>query len=466
MRSLRLRIALAAALGVFVAVAALGAAAEHIVRHELRASQDRGLRGRAVDVARLSVSAPALLTSPGALDAPYGGQDLLVEVVDRQGRIVARSSALGGRLLGAGQPLRDAIVHGRGSYGRTSLASTPLRVFVAPLPDAARLAGGGAVIVASSEREIENTADDVRTLLLLCGLAAAVVGALAAAALTGRGLAPLRRLTAAAREIERAGDPARRLPPAPTEGEVAELTETLNRMLSALEAAQRSERRFLADASHELRTPVTALRGNVEYLARHGADPDTIADLKEDAARLSRLVDDLLVLERQGQVVPARGPVALDELARASAADAAGDVEVRIDVGGPVLVEGDEDSLRRAVDNLAANAFVHGRPPVRIVVTRERGDVRLAVVDAGPGLSAADAAAAFERFWRSPDSRSRPGTGLGLAIVSAVAAAHGGRVEADGATFAIVLPALPPGAENVRERSETVSSVADVPVPR
>ncbi len=465
MRSLRLRIALAAALGVFVAVAALGGAAEYIVRHELRASQDRGLRDRAVDIARLSVSAPALLTTPGALDAPYGGQDLLVEVVDRQGRIVARSSALGGRLLVADRALQGAIAGGRGSYGDTTLAGEPLRSFVAPLPTAARLAGGGAVVVASSEREIENTADGVRTLLLLCALAAAVVGALAAAALTGRGLAPLRRLTAAAREIERAGDPGRRLPPARTEGEISELTATLNRMLAALEVAQRSERRFLADASHELRTPVTALRGNVDYLARHGADPETIADLQEDATRLARLVDDLLILERQGQGRPARGPVELGALARASASAAGGDVAVHV-AGGPVVVEGDADSLRRALDNLVANAEVHGSPPVAIGVSRDGGEARLTVTDAGAGLRAADAEAAFERFWRGPDSSARPGTGLGLAIVRAVAAAHGGRAEVEGATFAIVLPALPAGTGIVREGSETGSSVTDVPITR
>jgi two-component system, OmpR family, sensor kinase len=464
MRSLRLRVALAAALGVFLAVAALGGAAEYVVRHELRTSQDRGLRGRAVDVARLSLSAPALLTSPGALDAPYGGQDLLVQVVDRQGRIVARSSALGGRLLVADRALHDAIAGGRGSYGDTTLGGTPLRVFVAPLPAAARLAGGGAVLVASSEREIQDTADDVRTLLLLCGLAAAIVGALAAVLLTGRGLAPLRRLTAAAREIERAGDAARRLPPATTRGEVAELSDTLNRMLAALEAAQRSERRFLADASHELRTPVTALRGNVDYLARHGADPETVADLTADVERLARLVDDLLVLERQGQAPPAGGRVALDAVARAAAA--AGGVEVCVEDGGPVFVEGDEIALRRALDNLVTNALVHGRPPVRVVVSRDGGEARAAVVDAGPGLAPQDAEAAFERFWRGPASRSRPGTGLGLAIVRAVAAAHGGRAEADGATFAIVLPALPGGGEIVRERSESASSVPDVRLSR
>ena len=101
---------------------------------------------------------------------------------------------------------------------------------------------------------------------------------------------------------------------------MGELTRTLNDMLAALEQARAGERRFLADASHELRTPVTALRGNVEYLVRHGADAEAIADLRADAERLARLVDDLLVLERQ-QRVTARDAVELDERgARAAAA--------------------------------------------------------------------------------------------------------------------------------------------------
>jgi signal transduction histidine kinase len=461
---LRLRVALAAAVGVFVAVAALGVAAEHLVRHELHASQDRSLRGRAGDVARLSASAPALLTSPAALDAPSGGQDLLVEVLDRRGRIVARSGALGGRLLPTGGLVRAAIASGRTGFTAGELSGEPLRVFVAPLPDAGGAAAGGAVIVASTEREIERTADRVRTLILLCALGAAALGALVAAALTGRGLAPLLRLSAAATDIERAGDPALRLPAAGGGPEIAELTRTLNAMLAALEDARSTERRFLADASHELRTPVTAVRGNVEYLARHGADPETIADLRDGAARLARLVDDLLALERQSQAAPATEPVALDALARDAAA-AHPDAAVTVAAGAePVWVRGDAGALRRAVDNLVANALLHGRPPVVLSVRGGAGGrARLSVTDAGDGLAPGDAEAAFGRFWRAPDAtRSPGGSGLGLAIVRATARAHGGDVEVDGATFTIDLPAAP---AIVREASESVPTVAEVSPP-
>ena len=123
-----------------------------------------------------------------------------------------------------------------------------------------------------------------------------------AAVLTRRGLRPLGRLSGAAREIERTGDPARRLPDPRGEDEVAGLARTLNGMLAALDAARRRERRFLADASHELRTPLTSLRGNVDFVARHGANPEVLADLLLDTARLQRLVDDLLVARARGRV--------------------------------------------------------------------------------------------------------------------------------------------------------------------
>src|SRR5205085_10113825 len=110
------------------------------------------------------------------------------------------------------------------------------------------------------------------------------------------------------------GDPARRLPSAASDDEIAQLTGVLNRMLDSLERSRASERRFLADASHELRTPVTSLLGNVDYAARHGADAEVLADLQRDAARLARLVDDLLVLERSGAAEQAPAPVDLAQL--------------------------------------------------------------------------------------------------------------------------------------------------------
>ena len=127
--------------------------------------------------------------------------------------------------------------------------------------------------------------------------------------------------------------------------EIGRLTGVLNRMLASLETARASERRFLADASHELRTPVTALLGNVEYAARHGADEEVIADLQRDAARLARLVDDLLVLERSGAAQQDLRPV---DLARLVGDVVAAHPDGRVVAGAvePVEVQGEADALR------------------------------------------------------------------------------------------------------------------------
>jgi signal transduction histidine kinase len=176
----------------------------------------------------------------------------------------------------------DALRRGRGGFADVSLGSEPVRLYAAPLPDEGGPAAGGAVLVASSTTDIDQTLHRLDLLLLLSGLLAAGVGGAAAAVLTRRGLGPLARMSSAAAEIERTGDASRRLPDPRAAGEVAELTRTLNQMLAALDAARLRERRFLADASHELRTPVTSLAGNVEFVARHGINPDVLADLQLD----------------------------------------------------------------------------------------------------------------------------------------------------------------------------------------
>jgi signal transduction histidine kinase len=238
--------------------------------------------------------------------------------------------------------------------------------------------------------------------------------------------------------IARTEDPARRLAQPAGPAEVAELAATLNGMLDALADSRERERRFLADASHELRTPLTSLRGNVEYVGRHGADPEVIADLEADAARLARLVEDLLALERESGAERPRRPVRLDELVRAAAARREGVVAV---VDEPLSVSGEPAALERALGNLLENAARHAPPggEVRISLRREGEEAELAVTDSGPGFAPGTEEAAFGRFWRGEDGGA-PGSGLGLAIVRATAERHGGRAWAKGSTVTIALP--------------------------
>jgi len=440
-RSLRARITAAAAVVVLAAVVLFAAVTVALVDHELRASLDTALRQRAQEVAELAISTPAVLTDPGALESPVSGRQISVQVVDRRGRIVARSLNLGARVLPENALERAARVGGRTGAEDIEFDGRPLRLYAAPIADAGGPAAGGAVLVASDTSDIAHTTSRLGLLVALTGAGVVLVAALAAAALTRRGLRPLRALAAAAGEIEATADPARRLPEAATLDEIGQLTGVLNRMLASLEQARESERRLLADASHELRTPVTALLGNVEYAARHGADPEVLEELRHDTLRLARLVDSLLALERVEEGTAALEPLRLDYLVRETLDS---QDPGRVHLGGldPVTVNGDSNALRRALGNLIENGLVHGPRGGGVTVWLERDDAlaRLSVVDEGEGPDPAEHDRLFERFWRGTDASDRPGSGLGLSIVAAIAESHGGRVVVNGSTFTIELP--------------------------
>jgi len=439
--SLRLRSMLAAALATVLAVVILGFAVDVLVARHLRRDLDSTLRARAVEVAQLSAAAPALLTAPGSLDSAVGGEQSMVEVVDRRDRIIARSLSLGGRVL----PRRlaaAAITSGTGHFRTVDFDDRRVRVYAAPLANAGGPAAGGAVVVAAATRDVDDTIGVLHAFTVFAALGAAIAGALAVAFGMRGALLPLVRLDRAAAEIGRTGDPRRRLPETRRSDEVGRLATTLNAMLDSIARARDAERRFLADASHELRTPLTALRGNVAHLARHGASPELVADLQADAERLARLADDLLALSREEAAPRPADEVDLRELAQAADADhVAGD-------GCPLLVLADRPALERAIANLVENARRHGPPGGRVSIAVARRDslAALTVTDEGSGLEEGEGELAFERFWRGRPADG--GSGLGLAIVRATAERHGGRAFADGARFTIELPLIRKGSES------------------
>ncbi len=446
-RTLRARLVLAAGGSIVVAVVLFGVASVLLVSHQLRSSLDTALRERAQAVAELAVSAPAVLGYPGALESPVSGRQIVVEVLDADGRILARSLTLGVRLLPRDRLVDQALSAGRPGFENIPIGGRTFRLYAAPIAEAGGAAAGGAVLVASDTTDISQTIHHLSLVLTLSGAAAALLAVLAAALLTRRGLRPLRRLASAAGEIERTADPARRLPEAGAGDEISQLTGVLNRMLASLEQARTSERRFLADASHELRTPVTALKGNVEYAARHGADPEVLADLERDAARLARLVDALLVLERETAATGERSSFELGDLAREVVSDYALLTErVRLEGVESAPVHAEQTAIRRVLENLIENALVHGPDAGEVIVSvRRDGDRALLTVrDQGAGPDPAHRARLFERFWRGPDASERPGSGLGLSIVEAIVERHEGRVTVAGAAFTVDLPALQP----------------------
>ncbi|HLT16309.1 MAG TPA: HAMP domain-containing sensor histidine kinase [Acidimicrobiales bacterium] len=283
------------------------------------------------------------------------------------------------------------------------------------------------------------------------------------------GVRPVRQMTATASAIA-AGDLSLRVPPAEPGTEAGELSSALNGMLGHIEAAFEERaaadvrlRRFVADASHELRTPVTTIRGYAE-LYRDGALPagpaldEAMRRTEAEAVRMGRLVDDLLHLARLDQGRPLeRAPVDLAALAADAVADAraaAPDREVVLDAPAPAVVVGDEHRLRQVVGNLVTNALVHAPgAAVSVRVAADGETATLSVTDDGPGMSEADAARAFERFYRADASRSRHqgGSGLGLSIVEATVRAHGGSVAlrsapGAGTTVQVRLPVVRGGA--------------------
>jgi two-component system OmpR family sensor kinase len=292
------------------------------------------------------------------------------------------------------------------------------------------------------------------------------------------GIRPVKRMTATATSIA-AGDLSVRVPESAPRTESGELAVALNTMLGTLEgslaeraASEERLRRFVADASHELRTPVTTIRGYAE-LYRHGglADPAALDDAmrrtEQEAARIGRLVDDMLALARlDDHRALDVGPVDLATLARDAAADARAaspgrPIDVELD-GTPVLVDGDEDRLRQVLANVVGNAIVHTTPevPVTIRVEHDATTATLSVVDRGEGMTADVAARVTERFYRADPSRSRHrgGTGLGLSIVDATLSAHGGTVEIDsapgsGTTVRLTLPLADQSSRSGRPNS-------------
>jgi two-component system, OmpR family, sensor kinase len=280
------------------------------------------------------------------------------------------------------------------------------------------------------------------------------------------GVRPVKQMTATATAIA-AGDLSHRVPTGYEGTEAGELGDALNTMLARIEEAfdERSAsearlRQFIADASHELRTPVATIRGYAELYRRGGLEEreelrQAMRRTEAETVRMGSLIDDLLLLARLDQGRPLeRTPVDLGVLAVDAAADArvrAPERRVTASVSEGVVVNGDEHRLRQLVANLVSNALVHtpSNAPIEARVRSDNGTAVLEVHDDGPGMSPDVAARAFERFYRADPSRSRHhgGSGLGLAIVRAIVDAHGGTVSLDtglgkGTTVRVQLPTL------------------------
>ncbi|ACZ20142.1 signal transduction histidine kinase [Sanguibacter keddieii DSM 10542] len=475
--SLRLRLTLVAA-GLFAVALALGATVLSMVVSDGRvAALDEVLRGSATTVARLAESDQL----PDVLPATEPGE--VAQLLDADGLVLA-TSASGSRTLAVvpasvlAEAEAEREVAGRGEDGaaagdpgspgevepvvlttdRSAYAGGLVRTAVVPVEWQGRQAWAVSVLPL---REVEGVVSALRVSLgAVVPLLSLTLGALVWA-LLGRALRPVEELRRGAEAVTARGGPGS-LPVPAAGAELGDLARTLNAMLDRLEASAERQRAFVADAAHELRSPVAALRVSVDIAQQHPdayTSAELAADLGGEVQRLDRLVDDLLVLARLGATTTARETVDLRDLAedvvagsvvaaQASAASRpAGTGLPRVEVRGAGTAATDRTAAGRVVRNLVDNALRHSASRVLVEVR----DGRVVVEDDGPGIAAADRERVFERFTRLEDGRQRDagGSGLGLSIAREVARDLGGDVcltaaEPRGTRATLTLPPAPP----------------------
>lgn len=314
------------------------------------------------------------------------------------------------------------------------------------------------LVAASPLEPIERSVDAVRGGLLVV-LPLLVIGAAGLTwILAGRALRPVEEIRAEVDSIS--GSTLDRRVPVPDSGdEVARLATTMNAMLDRLQEASSRQQRFVADASHELRSPVAAIRTELEVAQRTASADDwpAVAErLLAEEARLEAVITDLLLLATldEGAPLPDVAAIDLAEEARAEARRRAPDrtgVVVDVDAPSAAVVQGSRMQLRRALANLVDNAGRHARSTVRVSVHEREGRVRVLVDDDGPGIPEPDRERVFERFVRLDEHRTRAagGAGLGLSLVRRIAERHHGTASAGtsplgGARLVLDLPAAPP----------------------
>lgn len=331
----------------------------------------------------------------------------------------------------------------------------PVRVLTAPV-----MRGGRPVRVIRVGTSLRNVAETRRRfLLVMAGLfpVGLVLAGLGGWVLARRALRPVDRMVEAAQRIS-AERLAERVEETGAGDELDRLAQTLNRMLSRLDAAFQQVRRFSADASHELQTPLTTLRGELEVALRSSRTPEeyqeTLKSALEEIERISRLVEGLLILARaeSGALRMDRRPVDLAELAeevywRLKVLADERSVDLRMDSLEPVTVTGDRDRLRRLLVNLVDNAVKYTGPGGRVSlsVVREGDQGVMEVSDTGPGIPPEEQEQIFQPFFRSEGVLAEQGSGLGLSIARSIALAHGGELSVQstpgkGSTFRVGLP--------------------------
>jgi signal transduction histidine kinase len=403
-----------------------------------------------------------------ALD-PFSVAGYFIQISRPDGRIEYRSDGLGPRDL----PLTD-LSDGleRVRFDTITLEGERFRIIYSPIRITTNPELLGVISVASSIDQIEHSIEQMRRVLGFGGALAMIASILAGWFLSGRALKPVEQMR---RDVDAiAFDNSDRLTLADrvrdpgTGDELSRLAQTFNELLDRLEAAFENERRFLADASHELRTPLTAIRGNVDVLIRQAAAlphasadlSDALGDIQRESSRMSRLVEDLLILartsaggsEKQFASVEVSEPI---ERAIRTATALAPDRAIKLQIEHPVTVNASADQIEQLVLILLDNALRHSQAPspIDVSLSQINDQAVMTVTDQGEGIAPEHLPHLFERFYRVDTNRSRSagGSGLGLAIARAIAERCDGEIRVEsvlgsGTTFTVTLPITTPGA--------------------
>ncbi|MGB3762682.1 MAG: HAMP domain-containing sensor histidine kinase [Ornithinimicrobium sp.] len=428
-RGIRMRTTVSAAL--VVAVALLVASAALVLL------QGRQLTNGLAAVAQQQSALLADQITEGGVEAvdvtalsATAGEPAVVQVLGVEGQVLLASDdeyateAITDRRPPPGQTEQDAVA---------SVPGEDDEPFVVVAAGVEAADGPVVVVTAQSLESVERSTGVLLTLLAVGVPLVLLVVTVTSYRLVGRALAPVEGIRARVAQVSVADQDAR--VPVPDSGdEIARLAETMNSMLGRLQASAAAQHAFVADASHELRSPLATIKATTELSRSHpeAMDPDSVAaTILTETARLERLVADLLLLARADEngLVMRVGDVDLDDIVVAEKArlSQAGVEEVELQVRA-VRVTGDAQHLVRAVRNLTDNAARHALSRVEIRLDVVDGHAQLDVIDDGPGVPDADRERIFDRFVRLDSSRQRGtgGTGLGLAITRQIARAHGG----------------------------------------
>jgi len=423
------------------------------VRSDLDGAIDATLRARTADVSALAQQSDSALREDSEQRPAVRGVQF-AQLIDASGRVLDRTPGIAARPLVKPADLRAAR-HGRRVLTDARFDDDPVRLSAVAI----RAQDQNLVVVVGQSLEArERALQDLSGVLLLGGPLALLIASLAGYRLTGAALDPVEDMRRQAEAIS-AANLDERLAPAGRNDELGRLGRTLNDMLARVQSAVAHERTFVADASHELRSPLAMLRTELELIARDApTGPElqrAVRSAVDETARLSQLADDLLLLTRADEQqleirtarVPARG--LLDAAAaRARRQPGSSHITITVDADMSTFVVVDRARVAQALDNLLANALRHATGQISLSASTWNGAVQLHVLDDGPGFPPDFLPNAWTRFARADVARTEDGAGLGLSIVQSIAQLHGGSAHADnrqphGADVWITLPDTP-----------------------